>query len=93
MQIEDKQDTLWLAKLKMKSDNNILLIKMCLKPKKMDKLINAAILPLGIYLLQIITNTLRSTCKNLFMTMFSEALLLKKVRSGHCYKVGKMLNK
>lgn len=79
----------------MKNDNNIPLIEMCLKPKKkkMGKLMNAAILPLGIYLLQIIRNTLRSTCKNLFMTMFSEALLLRKVRSGHCYKISKMLSK
>ena len=52
---------------------------MCLKPKKMGKLISAAILPLGIYLLQKIRNVLKSTSKNLFMTLFSEAhLLLKK---------------
>lgn len=76
------------------NSNNTLLIEMCLKPKKMGKLMNATILPLGIYLLQVLRNTLRSTYMNLFLIVFSEAhLLLKKVRSGHCYKIGKMLNK
>lgn len=44
----------------------------------MGKLINAAILLLGIYLLQTIRNALESTNKTFFTTVFSEAHLLQK---------------